>query len=252
MLPVVHEWVAEAGAIALRMRTGVDVQIKADRTPVTAADNAIETLLRRHIKAAYPEHNIVGEEEGASRRSSPFVWAIDPIDGTSNYARGLPVWGVSVGLLHDGIPVLGCFYMPELKEWYEADLTGPALFNGHPITVQTHSDDDPEAWICVPSNVHRRYVVHYRGKLRVLGCLAAYVAYVARGVTVGALLGYPHIWDIAGSLAVLHRAGGTLRYLGSDSAVDLTPMLAGSSPRHPLLAGSPTALVALQSAITLR
>ncbi len=253
MLAMVHNWVDEASEIARRSYNHVTMRRKPDHSPVTVADEQIETLLRTRIRAAYPDHTILGEEQGTSGVNSPYVWALDPIDGTTNFGYGLPIWGISVGLLHHGVPVLGCFYMPLLEEWYEADLTGPALFNGEPMAVAADNLlHDTEAWICVPSNVHRRYRIDYRGKVRVLGSAAAYVSYVARGKAVGALLGRVKIWDVAATFAILARAGGAPRYLQSASPVELGPLLDGRSAPAPIIVGSPAALDLLQATITLR
>ncbi|MBA3947748.1 MAG: inositol monophosphatase [Herpetosiphonaceae bacterium] len=253
MLATVHNWVAEASQIARQSYNHVAMRRKADHSPVTVADEQIETLLRTRIRAAYPDHMILGEEQGVSGGSSPYVWALDPIDGTTNFGYGLPIWGISVGLLYNNVPVLGCFYMPLLDEWYEADLSGPALFNGEPITVAADTQlDDTEAWMCVPSNIHRRYRCDYRGKVRVLGSAAAYVSYVAHGKAAGALLGRVKIWDVAATFAILERAGGAARYLGSDLPVELGPLLDGRSAPAPIIVGSPAALDLLQATITVR
>lgn len=252
MIEQVHGWVVEAAQIALRLRHNIETRRKADRSIVTAADTEIETLLRDRIGAAYPAHAILGEEQGGSDLDAEYLWVLDPIDGTSSFAQGLPVWGVSVGLLHQGVPVLGCFYLPVLDEWYEVDLTGPARCNGLPIEVKQTDLQDPESWICVPSNIHRRYHVSYPGKVRVLGSLAAYLCFVARGSAAGALIGWGKVWDIAAALAVLQRAGGDACYLDTGTPVDLRALIRGQSPRAPIIAGSPSAIKMLQAHITVR
>lgn len=99
MLSAAHSWAAEAGAIALGHFNVVAARRKPDRSVVTAADEEIETLLRARIAAAFPEHGIVGEEQGRQDADREFVWALDPIDGTSAFVSGLPHWGISIGLL---------------------------------------------------------------------------------------------------------------------------------------------------------
>lgn len=248
----VHSWAEEAGAIALGYFNVVEARVKADRSLVTAADEEIEALLRRRIAEAYPEHGIIGEEQGGVRGAAEYLWAIDPIDGTSGFVQGLPIWGISIGLLHGGEPILGCFYMPLLREWYEVDIDGPATFNGKPMAVTTDAVLDGEAWICVPSNSHRRYTIDFPGKTRSLGSMAAYLCYVARGAAMGALIGRPAIWDIAAGLAILRRAGGDVRLLDSGDRLDVGSMLAGHPPHEPLIAGAPAALHMLQEHIRRR
>ncbi|MDP9310917.1 MAG: inositol monophosphatase [Chloroflexota bacterium] len=251
-LEQVRAWAHEAGAIGLGYYNAVEVRRKPDRSVVTAADVEIEQLLRARIRDTYPQHGILGEEGSQHHTDAEYLWVIDPIDGTGAFVSGLPIWGISIGLLQRGHAVLGCFYMPVLDEWYEADLSGPALFNGQPIEVLRDGLLDSEAWICVPSNIHRRYSIDYPGKVRSLGSMAAYVSYVARGTAVGALLGRPKLWDIAAGMAVLERAGGGARLLHSQRPLDLRTMLAGQSAPEPVVVGSSPALDMLLKRIRIR
>jgi fructose-1,6-bisphosphatase/inositol monophosphatase family enzyme len=251
-LQQVRAWAREAGQIGLHYYNAVEARRKPDRSYVTAADEEIEVLLRARIKAAYPDHGIVGEEQGQQNIDAEYLWALDPIDGTGAFVSGLPIWGISIGLLRHGQPILGCFYMPVMDEWYEADLTGPALFNGQPIEVMRDGLLDSEAWICVPSNVHRRYTIDYPGKIRSLGSMAAYVCYVARGTAAGALVGQPKLWDVAAGMAVLERAGGIARLLRSGAPLDVRAMLSGRSAPEPVVVGSPATVALLLERIRLR
>jgi len=93
---------------------------KADRTPVTLADRAIEQRLRAAVRETQPEHGILGEEEAAERAHADWVWVIDPIDGTKAFASGNPLFGTLIGLLHRGEPVLGVLEAPALGERFSA------------------------------------------------------------------------------------------------------------------------------------
>lgn len=247
----IREWAREGGAIAMRHYAAPDVRRKSDRSYVTDADTAIERRLREHIHAAYPDHGILGEEERSYQPDAEYVWAIDPIDGTGSFVHSLPIWGVSIGLMRDGQPIAGCFYMPATDEWYEVDQDGPPRWNGVPIEVAHDNLLDSESYLCVPSNIHRRYTIDYPGKTRSMGSLAAYLCYVARGSAAGALLGRPKLWDIAAGAAILRRAGGDLRLL-SGAPIDLPAMLDGSAPPEPVIAGSPAMLDMLCARIRLR
>jgi len=241
-LEQVRAWAREASEIALHYYNAVAPRHKPGGSFVTDADIEIERLLRAKIKQAYPHHGIIGEEGQNDHVSAEYLWAIDPIDGTGLFVDGLPGWGISIGLLHHAHPVLGCFYLPLVDEWYEADLEGPALFNGHPVTARDEGLLDINAWIAVPSNIHRRYQINYPGKVRSLGSMAAAVCYVARGNAAGALIGRSKIWDIAAGLALLERAGGGARLLHSRAPLDLRTMLRGESAPEPVVVGSPAAL----------
>ena len=252
ILGQVHSWVEEAAQIALGYFNVVEARIKADRSLVTAADTEIEALLRQRIAAAYPDHVIIGEEQGGRAVDAEYIWGLDPIDGTSSFVQGLPIWGISAGLFHRGAPLLGCFYMPLVREWYEVEQGAPATFNGKPLEVFSGDLLGPETWIGVPSNVHRRYRIDFPGKVRSLGSTAAAICYVARGTAAGAVVGRPYVWDIAAALPILTAAGGELRELFSGAAVDLPALLRGKLPAEPLIAGSPEAVALLRPRIEVR
>ncbi|HUX74229.1 MAG TPA: inositol monophosphatase family protein [Steroidobacteraceae bacterium] len=122
-----------ARAIARRhFRTPLDVQRKADGSPVTVADRLIETEMRRMIRAAFPGHAIQGEEFPAEG-GGEFTWVLDPIDGTKSYVTGFPLFGSLIALLRGGRPVLGVIEAPALNErWVGCDGL-PTRFNGNAV-----------------------------------------------------------------------------------------------------------------------
>jgi histidinol-phosphatase len=111
---------ADAVSLARFRAVDLDVQTKPDRTPVTEADLAVERVIRDRLAAVRPSDGILGEEfgiEGESNRQ----WIIDPIDGTSNFLRGVPVWGTLIALAIDGVPVVGVASSPAMKRrWWAA------------------------------------------------------------------------------------------------------------------------------------
>jgi len=106
----------ETRAVILKAFESADLAVerKPDRTPVTRADREAERLIRAAIEAAYPDHGIVGEEEGAAPGASRYSWSVDPIDGTKSFATGCPLFGTLLALLEDGQPVYGCIDFPAL------------------------------------------------------------------------------------------------------------------------------------------
>lgn len=98
--------------------------------PVTSADRAIETLLRDAILERYPEHGIVGEEAAARAAQSRYTWLIDPIDGTRSFMTGSPLWGTLIGLVRDGMPLLGVLCQPVLDEVFLGGPGGTWLIRG--------------------------------------------------------------------------------------------------------------------------
>lgn len=132
----------EAGTIALRyFRSPLMVDNKSSNSfdPVTRADQEIELQLRARITAAYPDHAIVGEEHGETA-GNHMTWVIDPIDGTRGFITGSPMWGMLVGLMDDGVPVLGLIHQPFLRETFFANEAG-AYFKSPARTHSIHTRD---------------------------------------------------------------------------------------------------------------
>ncbi len=232
---LVKEWARQAGQIALGYFNRVEGSRKADQTPVSDADLEMEDLLTRCIRSAYPGHGIIGEE-GTQEIHGPCVWVIDPLDGTRSFLSGLPVWGVSIGLLWRGQPWLGVFYLPLLDDWYFTASPGAGAFWNHDRLQCPFSDVfDDNSLLCVPADVHLKYDLSFPGVMRALGSAAAHICFVARGNAAAALLYDLSIWDIAAGAAILRAAGGSLHYLDGgevllgallDEGVRLRPMLA--------------------------
>jgi len=113
-----------------------DVERKADHSEVTAVDRATEAAVREVLADARPDHAVYGEEHGTTgNESSPWRWVIDPIDGTTNFIRGVPVWATLIALVHDDVPVLGVVSSPALATRWWATAGGGARRNGEPIRV---------------------------------------------------------------------------------------------------------------------
>ena len=114
---------AASDSIMPHFRAGFLVEDKGGERfdPVTIADRAAEQAMRGLIEASYPAHGIVGEEFGNVREEAEYVWVLDPIDGTRAFITGLPVWGVLIGLLHHGVPVLGMMAQPFTRERFAGD-----------------------------------------------------------------------------------------------------------------------------------
>ena len=113
-------------------RTSLDVENKSgsrDFDPVTEADRAAEAVMRRMIKANFPQHGIVGEEFGNERENAEYVWVLDPIDGTKSFIAGFPIWGTLIALLHRGTPVFGMMHQPYIGERFSGD-SGSARYRG--------------------------------------------------------------------------------------------------------------------------
>lgn len=108
----------DAGRLTLEYfnRPGLEVERKADLSPVTIADRQAEQLLRQRIAAAFPDDGILGEEFGEHQGQSGFRWILDPIDGTKTFVHGVPMYGTMIGVEFDGRSVVGLVYVPPLDE----------------------------------------------------------------------------------------------------------------------------------------
>jgi len=136
---VASEAARAAGEIALKYYTGgFDVTLKADRTPVTQADREAEQAIIRILRGAFPDHGFLGEEFGGEGRQDR-RWIIDPIDGTKNFIRGIPIWATLIALEEDGDVTAGVVYNPVTRELYSARRGGGAFLNGRPIRVSSVS-----------------------------------------------------------------------------------------------------------------
>jgi histidinol phosphatase-like enzyme (inositol monophosphatase family) len=130
-LSLAHRLADTAGELALRwFRTGVAVDTKSDDSPVTIADREVERAQRALVAANCPGHGIFGEEHGSERADAPWVWVLDPIDGTASFITGSPLWGNLIALAEGGKPVLGIINIPVLAERWVGVRGRPSQRNG--------------------------------------------------------------------------------------------------------------------------
>lgn len=127
---------AARAAILPHYRTGLAGERKADASPVTLADRSAEEAMRRILKAECPRDAIHGEEFGAETGSSNRTWVLDPIDGTTSFLIGRPIFGTLIALVVDGWPVLGVIDQPVLGERWLGATGQPTLLNGQPVRTR--------------------------------------------------------------------------------------------------------------------
>lgn len=136
----IQEVTKKAGAMAMEYfgKVGVKYSKTNALDVVTEADLAISNFVIAEIKKKYPDHAIISEEEEAKLGESDYVWIIDPIDGTLNFSRGTPLFGVMIALMHKDELDLGCVILPALNEFYFAQKGKGAYFNGEKMACSTH------------------------------------------------------------------------------------------------------------------
>jgi histidinol-phosphatase len=226
-LTFAHHLADLADEISMKhFRRDPSVRTKADGTPVTEADEAIEQLLRDEIAAAYPDHGILGEEQDETTSSSGAKWIIDPIDGTKNYSWGIPVWATLIAFERDGVVECGIASAPALHERYAAARGEGATRNDEPIHV-SDVDDIAQARVGFTSlngfdrtgyeEPFRKLVGGARFN-RGIGDFYGHMLVAAGSLDV---MVEPSLrpWDLGPLLVIVEEAGGHLTDFGGEATI---------------------------------
>jgi myo-inositol-1(or 4)-monophosphatase len=208
---------------AFRTTLTLEFKGKKQDSPVTALDRDVETFLRTELRRAFPDHGLLGEEHADDiAAGARYVWVIDPIDGTMNFASGLPLFGISIGLLDDGAPVAGCIWVPvgpNLQQGvYHARVGGGALFDADPIRV-SKADDERGQIMALPGGYLRAFRFTRPAKSiprpqralpdpRTTGSCTAELVLIASGALRAGVFIKPSIWDVAAGVLIVREAGG--------------------------------------------
>jgi len=223
---------------------------KMDGSLVTQADRWSDEVLRGAIAQTFPDHGVLSEEVEHIFPSTEWCWIIDPLDGTTNFARGLPLWGISLGLLYRGTPVFGYVHIPSLGHsfhgyWYgNSGLTGPtgAFLNQRPI--HSSADDiSPSHFFNLCARSTAVLQQPFPCKIRMLGVATYNLLTVAMGATLGGVEATPKIWDIAAVWAIAQAAGAIWTPLEPDPIFPLTVGKDYSQRAYPTLVTSQSDLV---------
>ena len=213
----------------------IDVEFKDDkqRDPVTAADKQTQAYLAGEIARRFPEHGILGEEATKEEQESEelardTLWVLDPLDGTTNFLNGLPVFASSIGVIHRGRPVAAALYIP-----WPADGGGFVLHCRRgggarisPLVAGGQADDEPVKVLETERPIPNRLIglpgyfplgnrfagglAGKEGEPRTTGSIAYELAMIARGVMQYGIFGAPRMWDMAGGALAVQEAGGTV------------------------------------------
>ncbi len=185
---------------------------------VTAADLRAERVIVDGIRRHCPTHSLITEETGCDLRDSDVVWVIDPLDGTSNYAAGIPWFGVLIAVMEGGLPVTAVMYLPVTGEMYTADAGGGAFHNGRRITVTAETRlrevlwgfsmdaGGSEAAIARHARLATSLVQRARNVRGTNSLVDA--AFTADGRFGGFYNQNMHLWDIVAPMLVVQEAGG--------------------------------------------
>ncbi len=200
-----------ADAISLpAFERGSAATAKADGTPVTEADHAVERALRERIAAERPDDAVLGEElgtlgEGARR------WVLDPIDGTEYFARGIPIWGTLIALEDADGPLVAVVSAPALRRRWWAERGGGAFRDGHRIAVSQVAT--VEKAFVAHANLYLGFDIDARAVLRAARLSGGYEAYLAlllcaEGAVDAAFAPRGYLWDLLPAQLIVEEAGG--------------------------------------------
>jgi len=241
------EAVLRAGALQ-RARYGQEIEIQHKGTIdlVTEVDRACETAVLEVLRSHFPEHDIVTEESVLERSGSRFLWFVDPLDGTTNFAHGYPFFCCSVGLAVDGVPVAGAVYDPLKDELFTAERGAGAHLNGRRLRV-THRASLLESMLLTGFPYDLRDDLpgklalfnRFMGEARAIrrdGAAALDLAYVAAGRADGFWEERLQSWDMMAGRLMVEEAGGlATRFDGSPLGLVADELVAAGPGLHGLM-----------------
>jgi myo-inositol-1(or 4)-monophosphatase len=238
----------EAGDYAASVqKKDLTVTTKSNETDlVTQVDKRNEAEIRRAVLEKFPDHAFMGEEMGETTATSGVRWVIDPIDGTVNFAHGLPIWCVSIGIEVNGVVECGVIYNPSLREMFSAERGVGAFLNDKPIHVSTSTNPKQSLYVTGfpynvdenPGKVIEQFVRFLNEGLLVrrLGSAALDLAYVACGRFDAFWEGFLSPWDTAAGQLLVREAGGRVtHYDGSDYSIHKKSILASNGLQHAMI-----------------
>ena len=232
----------ESGALLKeRFNTQHTIDYKGEIDIVTETDRLSEKLLTERIIARFPQHDILAEESPEICKGSEYRWIIDPLDGTTNYAHGFPVFCVSIALEHNRRSILGVIFNPMLNELFTAEKGGGAYLNGEAISVSA-TDLLIESLLAtgfpydirVDPNNNINYFAEMALRSRAIrraGSAALDLAYLAAGRFDGFWELKLHPWDTAAAQLLVTEAGGTVTDLSGENYDIFGPSIVASNGR---------------------
>lgn len=238
-----QELAREAGALLLSYFGKVAIEYKGEVDLVTEADRASEKLIVGRIRKQWPSHDLMGEEGSRQETGSDFRWYVDPLDGTTNFAHGYPVFCVSIGLEHKGQRLAGVVYDPTRDEMFAAEKGSGAQLNGRAIHV-SKTARLCESLVATGFPSHKRHqnpninfyhqITLRSHGVRRAGSAALDLCYVASGRYDAFWEFNLNPWDTAAGVAILEEAGGKVtNFSGAPFAIDSKEVLASNTLLHP-------------------
>ena len=224
MLGSVEKIAREAGEILMQYFGRIaQVEYKGIGDIVTEADKASEEFIKASLEALFPNDSILGEEFGLSDMQSENCWVTDPLDGTANYAAGLPIFSIAIGLLRNGSPILGVVFDPNMDQMFSAIKGQTATLNGTGIRANRREKLDPIGLFGFSSEVMKALnpFMQNLAKGRSLGSAALHICGVGTGYFDGSLDYTTKLWDVTAATAILEAAGGSVTYPSGEAIFPL-------------------------------
>jgi myo-inositol-1(or 4)-monophosphatase len=239
--------IAAAKAAGEVLRNGFgqhqEVKYKGEVDLVTKADENAEQTIKEILQETFPHYGMLAEESGSLEGEGDTRWIVDPLDGTTNYAHGVPVFCTSIALEKDSEVVLGVVHDPVANEIYAAERGSGATLNGGPILV-SHTDEPIRALLAtgfpydrnevpVALEIFGQFALRTQS-MRRLGSAALDLCYVAAGRLDGYYERGIKVWDIAAGVLILREAGGKVTdYSGHELDLERGEVVASNGPLHP-------------------
>lgn len=208
----------EAGDILLQLsKSPLKYKLKSARDIQAEADLKSESLIKAKIKDAFPKHKILAEESGEEGTDSEYLWVIDPLDGTINYARGIEEYAVSIALCKNDQPILGVIYQPVLGKLLVAEKGKGAYLNGDRLTIAGESElaNCLAATDTTSSLEARRYNFEVLSRVaaavrhvRIFGSTSLHLARIAQSQIDFYFKAHCNYWDVAAGIIIVEESGG--------------------------------------------
>lgn len=203
-----------------------NIEYKGDSDLVTDADYGSERIIINEIKRLYPNCSILSEEAGELNKESRYKWVVDPLDGTVNFSKGIPIFGVILAVLEDEVPIVGVHYIPMFNEIYYAVKGGGSFLNGKQITVSSRSKLSDFIIGLGDFNIGRDEKMKQRDnellnqitaqlspltmRTKIFGAACYDLACIASGKTDALLYAFSNPWDVLAGSLIIKEAGGEI------------------------------------------
>jgi myo-inositol-1(or 4)-monophosphatase len=186
------------------------VSLKNNQEIVTKIDQKSEQIIKEKILQAFPTHSFLGEESSIESKQSPYTWIVDPLDGTINYTRNIPRFGISVALAKNSKVILGLVYNPLTKELFTANKDQGAFLNGSKLQVSSRTITDSFIYLTRKALMKKQFnLATNKLPLTTIITSTAYdICHIAAGKMDGAYKFTSHPWGFAAACLIVEEAGG--------------------------------------------